>query len=209
LNRYEFLTELHRIVKPKVYLETGVQYGASLDLAHAAEVAIGIDPNPLTAPHGNQVIMSMTSDQYFMSFKELVAEPIDMAFIDGMHLHEYALRDFKNIERHARTSSVVVFDDMLPYNQAIAAREQPPGDWTGDVWKAYYVLTMNRPDLNVLLVDTLPTGTMVVTDLDPDNWEALVTGFLEGADTVPDEIINRTSAVDPWTALTFIQGRTQ
>jgi len=205
----EFLAALHEIIKPKVYLEVGVQYGRSLNLAHAAEVAIGIDPNPLIPPRGNQVIMSMTSDDYFMAFKELVTEPIDFGYIDGMHLAEFALRDFKNIERHARGNSVVVFDDVLPYNQAIAAREQPPGDWTGDVWKTYYYLTSVRPDLEVRLVDTWPTGSMVVMNLDPDNWiywdVHLDDESIWADDTVPNEIINRRYAISPGYALGWVR----
>ena len=49
---------------------------------------------------------------------------LDLAFIDGMHLFEYALRDFINVERFADWSSVIVFDDMLPRNVDEAARDR-------------------------------------------------------------------------------------
>ena len=42
--RHEFLEQLHLALKPKTYLEVGVQHGTSLVLAHGAELAIGIDP---------------------------------------------------------------------------------------------------------------------------------------------------------------------
>src|SRR5262245_53047739 len=107
---------LHDLLKPKVYLEVGVQYGLSLDLAYAAEVAIGIDPNPLRGPNGNEQIFTMTSDEYFGTMDQL---PIDFAFIDGSHLYEDALKDFINIAALCHEKSVVVFDDVLPYNEAI------------------------------------------------------------------------------------------
>jgi hypothetical protein len=196
LNRYDFLAELHRILQPKVYLEIGVQYGASLNLATTAEVAIGVDPRPLVAPQGNQVIMQMTSDDYFNNY-ESQAEPIDFAFIDGMHLYEYALRDFRNVELRARGDSVVVFDDVLPYNQAIASRSQPPGDWTGDVWKVYYILKEWRPDLLLAMVDTFPTGALVVRNLNPFRVEPWDSGLGWPDDTVPTEILDRSCAVSP------------
>jgi hypothetical protein len=206
LNRHEFLTALHAVIKPKVYLEIGVQTGASLKLAHAAETAIGIDPHPQCSPSGNQVIFAMESDEYFRSCE--VPGPIDLAFIDGMHLVEYAMRDFSNVERNSWPSSIVVFDDVLPYSSAIATREQPPGgDWTGDVWKCYYLLKTIRPDLRVTLVDTKPTGTMVVSNLDPINRTDLLR-ITWGTDTdVPDEILSRSLAVHPLVAIYDIQER--
>lgn len=202
--RHEFLVALHAVIKPKVYLEVGVQTGASLRLAHAAETAIGIDPRPLCQPEGNQVIFSMTSDEYFRTAE--VPGPINLAFIDGEHLVEYALRDFINIERNSWPNGVIVFDDVLPYDAAIATREQPPGDWTGDVWKMYYILASERPDLQVTLVDTQPTGTMVVSNLDPFKREGFGTHWTTDAD-VPDEILNRSLAVHPYIVINQIYER--
>ena len=198
----EFLAALHEIIKPKVYLEVGVQYGRSLNLAHAAEVAIGIDPNPSSPPHGNQVIMSMTSDDYFMAFKELVTEPIDFGYIDGMHLAEFAYRDFLNVERLAGNCGVVVLDDMLPRNVDEAARDRHTGDWAGDVFKMIGILRERRPDLVVLPVNTAPERGLVITALDPsstvlrDSYEELLPQ-LESADPqdVPEEIRVRSASV--------------
>ena len=41
---------------------------------------------------------------------------VRLAFIDGMHLFEFALRDFINTERHCSPKAVIVFDDILPRN---------------------------------------------------------------------------------------------
>ena len=60
---------------------------------------------------------------------------VDLAFIDGMHWFEFALRDFMNIERHSSATTVIVFDDMLPRNVIEAARDRTTGAWTGDVFR--------------------------------------------------------------------------
>lgn len=203
--RHEFLQQLHEILKPSTYLEIGVQSGASLALAQHSKVAIGIDPAPTLSvgiPHWAKVIEA-TSDEFFApGAKDVLAGPVDLAFIDGMHLWEYALRDFMNIEKHSTPDTVVIFDDVLPYDQAIAARQQPPGDWTGDVWKLYYILTDLRPDLDVWLMDTAPTGLMVVRNLNPQNrilsaaWSVINCRW-DGIEEVPDEIIKRERAISP------------
>lgn len=163
---------LHELLQPQTYLEIGVQHGWSLQLSNAP-TTIGIDPNPLLQvklPH--QVICTMTSDEYFRQLTSDVtvdraADPIDLAFIDGMHLVENALRDFANVEKYCHDRSVIVFDDVLPTTREMAAREQCPGDWTGDVWRVYDILRERRPDLVLLLVDTQPTGVLVVLRPDP------------------------------------------
>ena len=83
-----------------------------------------------------------------------------------MHLFEYALRDFINVERFADWSSVIVFDDMLPRNVDEAARDRHTKMWTGDVYKVVPVLQKYRPDLTVIQVDTEPTGVAVVFGAD-------------------------------------------
>lgn len=207
-SRHELLAELHKIVRPRVYLEVGVHQGQSLRLAHAAEVAIGIDPAPLVHPSGNQVIHAVTSDAYFEG-----SEPdhVDLAFIDGMHLAEYALRDYINIERVATGKTVIVFDDVLPRNQEEAARIQCPGDWTGDVWRTAALLDQFHGGVLALWVDTTPTGTFIVFGIrDPmhyaissDPFDLLEREFPEG-DPVPGWVLNRSLASTPKTALGII-----
>jgi hypothetical protein len=210
VTRHEFLAQLHELLRPKVYLEIGVHTGQSLRLAQYSETAIGIDPNPMVGqPPANSVIWPMTSDEFFEREHQWLQDNrgtgisyiplrISLAFIDGMHLFENALTDFYNVEQHMARGGIVVLDDVLPYNQAIAERVQPPGDWTGDVWKVWYALQAQRPDLYCYLVNTEPTGTMVITnpspryDWSPDTYWNWGTG-----DLVPGAILNRVLAVPP------------
>ena len=85
-----------------------------------------------------------------------------------MHLFEFALRDFMNVEQHSRWSSVIVLDDMLPRNVDEAARDRHTDAWTGDVYKVVTVLRRFRPDLLVVEVDTQPTGVVAHLRRGPD-----------------------------------------
>lgn len=222
MTRHEFLAELHALLRPKVYLEIGVQHGTSLRLAAGADLAIGIDPEPLCGPPPNGVLYRMTSDAFFAEVDAGLAmaggPPVDLAFIDGQHLVENALRDFANVERVAHPGAVIVFDDVLPRNQAEAARQQCPGDWTGDVWRVEPYLRMWRHDLRLTLVDTFPTGLLVVTGLsDGDRRRvrsrrlaeryaaAHTSGVLFDAPPVPPRVINRRYALDADIALQRIR----
>lgn len=188
-----------------MYLETGVQSGLSLQLSNAAFSA-GIDPSPLLTSHRHHRIYSMTSDEFFdaeSGWSDDLPGPIDLAFIDGMHLFEYALRDFHNIETHSHPETVVVFDDVLPRNQGEAARVQCAGDWTGDVWKVWLYLRRHRPDLRLIICDTEPTGTLIVTGLGREGEaprQVDVLGFSENA-RVPHYVLNRDHAWSPTSVL--------
>lgn len=212
--RHQFLAMLHETLKPRGYLEVGVFSGDSLRLVHRGTPAIGIDPNPHLHGHfpGHIHLFKMESDQFFLEYQP-TSDPVvqmthlDLAFIDGMHLMEYALRDFMNVERYANPRTVVVFDDVLPRNQHEAAREQCPGDWTGDVWKVPRVLGMLRRELRVILVDTEPTGTAVVFGLNPDStrlhdmYDQMIAWGLDQWQTVPQEVLDREGAMGPLEAL--------
>lgn len=205
MTRHQFLAKLHEALAPvEVYLEVGVQTGGSLHLAHAAERAYGVDPHPQVVPEfvrPNQTIIAETSDAW-LGCTSCERPTIDFGFIDGSHLMEDALRDFIYMERHSRPSTVVVFDDVLPYNQDIAWRTQPPGDWTGDVFKIMAVLAEHRPDLTLRLVDVAPTGALVVTGLDRRNvvlekrYDKINEAW-QPRHLVPDSILERTDAQQP------------
>jgi hypothetical protein len=188
---YSFLAELHRRLAPRAYLEIGVREGGSLAQSHCRSV--GIDPAyAITYELDTDVaLFRTTSDEYFARPDPLAATggtPFDLAFIDGLHLFEYAFRDFMNAERHSSPRGVIVFDDVLPRSVAEAARQRHTLGWTGDVYGMLEVLAQYRPDLVVIPVGTLPTGLLLVTGLDPENT-TLADHF--------DEIIARYRRPDP------------
>lgn len=205
MHLHDFLSDVHSVLKPKVYMEVGVQHGYSLNRASAADVAVGIDPFPLIAARGNQTIYPMPSDEFFSEMKPYI---VDFGFIDGLHLYEQALNDFINMEYYCMPHSVIVMDDVLPRNQAEANRVQCPGDWTGDVWKVTQILLRYRSELKIVEVNTQPTGTLLVygfhagppsTGVNKLRAHAL-SEYME-LDTVPDNVINRAYAVEPEAAL--------
>lgn len=205
--RHELLGELHRLLRPRTYCEIGVNDGRSLALSHVPSVAI--DPAfAVTSPlQGDLQLARTTSDEFFAKRDPVAHLPgrvIDLAFIDGMHLAEFALRDFMNVERHTTPASVIVLDDVLPRNVDEAARDRHTGPWTGDVYKVIQALRRLRTDLIVLEVDTRPTGTAVVLAPDAsstvlaDHYDELVTQMVvPDPQQVPDEVLGRRVAVQP------------
>lgn len=168
----EFLAQVHERLEPDTYLEIGVRNGRSLTLAHCA--GAGIDPAmDLTYEIDPAVsLFSETSDEYFARrdpLEPLGGRPISLALIDGMHLVEFVLRDFINVEKHALWSSVVVMDDVLPRRSTEATRERATRFWTGDVYKIARILERQRPDLTCLKIATEPSGVLVIVGLDPSS----------------------------------------
>jgi hypothetical protein len=213
LRRHEFLEALHRQLRPRTYLETGIHVGLSLALSRAP--SIGIDPafSIVTELQTDVHLARTTSDEFFARRRPLAHLPmdvVDLGFIDGMHLAEYALRDYLAVERFTEPTSVIVFDDMLPRSVVEAARYKEADEWTrkkawtGDVYKAAQALRDMCPELIVIEVDTSPTGVVVV--LLPD---AQRDGVLPGYDAwldvavspdpqhVPEEVLTRSRAADP------------
>jgi hypothetical protein len=175
------LQRLHECLCPKTYLEIGTNKGESLALARCASLAI--DPAPeITAADAIGAkslfaVYRMTSDDFFASFNPqvILGGPIAMAFLDGMHLCEFLLRDFINTERHCERNSVVVLHDCLPVEWPMAERQhtrQPVREhhihsWAGDVWRTALLLKRRRPDLEITSYAAPPTGLICVTNLNP------------------------------------------
>jgi SAM-dependent methyltransferase len=168
----DVLDRLHRELAPAHYLEIGVRHGASLALARGR--ATGVDPAPAVdrvLPPTTRLV-TLTSDDFFASDpgdNPPDLRPPDLCLIDGMHLFEYALRDFMNLERRAAAGAVIAIDDIFPNHPAQAERKRRSRAWTGDVWRLAEVLRRYRPDLFLLPLDTAPTGLLLVAGLDPAN----------------------------------------
>lgn len=167
---YGLLRRAHEIVRPEVYLEIGVHEGHSLAFVQPGTRAVGVDPEPKVAePPANTTIVAATSDDFFArpDIDRLLGGRIDMAFVDGLHLHEQTLRDVANVERHSSPDGVILIHDCLPIDAVTSARERTTMVWSGDVWKAVIALRRYRPDLIVNTIDVAPTGIAIVTGLDP------------------------------------------
>lgn len=189
LGYLDVLAFLHDTVRPRTYLEVGVFRGDSLRLARADSICVGVDPNPLLEPRGERHchIEVTTSDAFFAGSRpcELFGYlPIDMVFIDGMHLFEYALRDFANAERLMGPRSLLILHDCMPRDAATASRQPVTGQWTGDVWKLVLCLLDHRPDLEITIIDVEPSGLCLVRGLGPkdrtllDCYDAIVAQYL-------------------------------
>jgi hypothetical protein len=186
---YHLLARIHRHLRPRTYLEIGVHEGHSLSLALPSTVTVGVDPAAnasASLPEGARLI-GLPSDEFFQSGLGQSAfggRPIEMAFIDGLHLFEQALRDFIHVERHAHPDAVILIHDCLPIDKVTSSRERTTVVWSGDVWKVILCLRQYRPDLHVAVVDVPPTGIGVITNLNPSS--AILPGQL---DALYDEFV--------------------
>ena len=191
------------VEQPALYLEIGVDAG--LSLARAQGPAIGVDPRPdlpLAAPLGPQArLITASSDAFFREQAAALLHPRpELVFIDGMHLFEFALRDFMQVERHAAPATLVVIDDIFPCHPTQAERRRRSGAWTGDVWTLHQILRETRPDLTLLALNANTTGLLLIAGLDPDNqilWDAYprLTRDAAHEQPPPPEVLARHAAI--------------
>lgn len=171
---YQVLRWIHNAILPDTYIEIGVREGASLRAARPETLCIGIDPAAQTTlPVGSNVqLFALTSDLFFANHTSGVLSKqghFDLAFIDGLHLFEQALRDFINLERYATPRSVVMIHDCLPLDAVTSSRTRRTQFYSGDTWKLVPALIAYRPDLRVRIIATPPTGLCLVSNCDRES----------------------------------------
>ena len=199
---------LHAQLRPRNYLEIGVNDGRSLALSRVPSIAV--DPAfRITVPIRCDVhLVKETSDDFFARedpirhlrssrdprknlrrgrppFGAWIGKTtVDLAFIDGLHLFEFALRDFINLERASAPSGTLLIHDCYPLERRSADRAGRNGFWSGDIWRLILILKKYRPDLMVRTLGFAPTGLGLVRGLDPastllaDRYDAIVAEFL-------------------------------
>ena len=217
------LAAIHGQSRPRTYLEIGMLTGGTLSLAEPETRVVGVDPLPAVwAPiNADAQLFFEKSDDFFAGrdVKALLdGLPVDFAFIDGMHLFEFALRDFRNVERCAAPGSVVAVHDCFPQSASWATRERQTDMWTGDTWKLVPCLAAVRPDLVISTIAAGPSGLALIGNLDPtnrvlfDDYDEIVARFLpmeydelgdergSALRLVPNDPEVVTSLVPPWPA---------
>jgi hypothetical protein len=196
------LGALIQAVRARTYLEVGVQNGFNLSKI-AVDTAIGVDPdlplsvNPMQGKRALHLFQE-TSDAFFASPSAWVwGGKIEVAFLDGMHLFEYLLRDIFNTEAMSDSRGIIALHDCMPFNVGMAARENRPelrsgphaAAWTGDVWKVVPIIRKYRPDLRVTMLDCQPTGLVCLSRLNArstelrEQYDAILAEF----DTAPND----------------------
>lgn len=193
VHKHHLLATMHDLLQPRTYFEIGVDQGQSLTLSSARTIAVDPAYRITRSIQCDVRTFLLTSDDFFAkpgSFDHFDGRPADLAFIDGMHLAEFVIRDFMNAEKHMSPGGVIILDDMLPRNSLEAQRIRRTTSWAGDVYKVHDVLRRHRPDLTILPVNTEPTGSYLVVGLDPTSTVL---------DEVYDAELPRLSAPDPQT----------
>jgi len=211
---FQILARIHEHLKPATYLEIGIHQGLSFEIVMPETLALGVDPNPrLRKPPGpRRRVFAQTSDEFFEKcdvISELGGKTLDLAFIDGMHQMEFALRDFINVEKYCFADSIILIHDVYPMDAMSAARERASWFWSGDIWRLILILKKYRPDLAVNVIAARPTGLGIVQNLDPhshvlekrqqeiiDEFLALDISALDGR---KDEMLNRFP--NDWTSI--------
>jgi hypothetical protein len=180
LHYINFLEQYACHRKIDTYFEIGVNQGKSLGKINAR--CIGVDPSfilrgDVIGAKPELFLFQTTSDDFFRNYsiRDYFESGLDLAFLDGMHLFEYLLRDLAHTEQHMKATGTIFLHDCLPINAEMTERERLPGKrsdielrsyWTGDVWKLIPILAEYRPDLEVMLIDCAPTGLVSVRNLD-------------------------------------------
>jgi hypothetical protein len=182
------LKALHENIQPKFYVEIGVSKGVSISVAGPSTDAVGVDPAPQIDRKlpPNISIFTETSDAFFAAYEaraQFANRKINMAFIDGLHLFEQALRDFINVEKRAAGNGLIALHDCIPFDDVAAGRDYHAPYWVGDVWKCLAILMDHRADLRIEIIGAPPSGLVLVSKLDPDsrildnNFESLVRDY--------------------------------
>ena len=217
---YDLLRRVHGALHPRTYIEVGVDRGRSLALAAADCVSIGIDPAPtIDVPFaGEPHIQTMTSDAFFADVDIpalLGRDHFDLAFVDGLHTFEQALKDVINLTRFAADHSVILVHDCYPLDAASCRAERITNIWSGDVWKVVCALRHAVPEIDLRVIKAPPTGLGLIRDCAglyerlAGRYEDLVSEFNDkDYDWLAPEIEARLNTVaNDWTGISALLAR--
>jgi len=148
-SRTEIINHLIRSFHYQTYLEIGVRRPEDNFNSITIASKESVDPDPL-----GPCTYVMTSDRFF----EQNTKTYDIIFIDGLHLDYQVAKDIDHALHVLKPKGTIVMHDCNPLTE-FAQREtyevagRYPA-WNGTTWKAYARLRLDRPDLDMVVVDT-------------------------------------------------------
>lgn len=168
-----FLRALHEKVY-EGYFEIGTRFGDTLVLSQSPTIAIDpyfqLKKNPIFNKD-SCLLFQETSDSFFKNtMPKLSHYKCQLAFIDGMHLFEYALRDFINLAKISTKDVLFLFHDPIPWTFKMTIRDNKKlrndENWVGDIWKLVPIFIDAGLKNSLNLLSSAPSGILAV--LNPD-----------------------------------------
>lgn len=208
----EFLDQLHQSMTFDWYLEVGCRQGRTFGPTKSNTIAVDpffrAESNIINAKRRLFVFQETSDDFFATGFLKANKIQLGFAFLDGMHLFEFLLRDFMNTEANSSPDGVIAMHDCVPFKEVMTTRDLdniPRGPWSGDVWKLIPILQEYRPDLKITVLGARPTGLVLVSGLDPKNtvlkknYDAILARYtnLAFADFGPAKFYDSYETVDP------------
>ena len=146
MNRTDILNFLIEKKKYTTYLEIGVQYGhnfTDINLPRQNKTSVDIQKQILDFDY--VLDYEMTSDKFFQQNKN----KYDLIFIDGDHEYKQSYQDVLHSLDCLNPNGTIVCHDCYPTFEELSMPNR-----MGTVYKTILNLRMNRPDLNVCVVNT-------------------------------------------------------
>lgn len=132
MNHTDVLIKLVELLKPKAYLEIGVQNARTFDRIDA-EIKVGVDPGEQGQSIHPSVTHPVTSDEFFRKNRR----KFDLIFIDGDHRAKQVQKDLDNALKYLRDGGAIVIHDVYPRNEQMQKVPRKTRQWTGDGWKVW------------------------------------------------------------------------
>jgi len=158
----KIIAMLHSHLRPRTYLEIGVETGQSIALARRERARSVSTPNPRSQsgsllaraymPHERRVLRRSrrASGVRRLAYRSRFHRRDAPIRIRAARLHEY---------REAQHATVNDIDSrLLPLSRHTAERERRTTFWSGDIWRLILILRKYRPDLSVKVIGTAPTA---------------------------------------------------
>ena len=152
-------TDVLNLIRAKhnyqTYLELG--QGAREDNFDAlgAKIKIGVDPD-----RKSNAAFQMPYDEFFAQNKQ----SFDLVFINGLHDANQVEKALASSLKILNPGGSIVMQNLNPTSPGQQALPRPadPGDWKGDVWKAWVKLRATHDDLDMQVIN-FDTGFGIIT----------------------------------------------
>ena len=150
LNHIELIEFFVRLIKPKNFLELGVQFAECsiklIDLIPGKYYGVDINTNNniefIINKKSNFEFYKLTTDDFFSNLKNKnINLKLDMAFIDACHTHSATYKDFLNIKEHMNDDGIIFFHDTYPASEYWTQKEL-----CGDCYKTSEIIRKQHND---------------------------------------------------------------